>query len=48
MLSVKFVLYHEDSDSCVAVVKKITENVKELNPSHCFNIDCNFDATAIH
>lgn len=47
MASIQFFLYHEDSDSCLAVVKKITENARSLihpTVSHLFNIDCNFDA----
>lgn len=47
MASIQFFLYHEDSESCLAVVKKITENARSLihpTVSHLFNIDCNFDA----
>lgn len=50
MASIQFFLYHEDSDSCLAVVKKITENARSLihpTVSHLFNIDCNFDAAAL-
>ena len=51
LASIQFFLYIEDSDSCIAVVKKITEdegNLVHPTVNHLIKIDANFETDAFY